>query len=346
MDTSLPPLPAVRDQRSRLVVDALVADGLLVPQQGPTAAAVVDRVLSGPGAPAPVADQGPLRRRMAEVAGYVGGAFVVSAVFLFFADQWDSLGVGERTAILVAIGMLLAGAGAALGFLGGGWAELRQPGDSVRRRLVSTLLVGAAVALASSVAVALDGHDGRTQVLWFCISLSLISLAGYLVAPSALGQAAIAAGVLWGVMATIDWFASDNGALVGSVVLLVAGAAWLAAGEARLWRELDPARVLGCALLFIGAQFPLGGADVNWAAYLFTAALGAVAFWLYVVRRGWPYLVTGVLALTVVVPEALLDWTSGSLGTAGALLLTGLTLLGACLFGLRLRQEVGPRQPA
>ena len=48
-----------------------------------------------------------------------------------------------------------------------------------------------------------------------------------------------------------------------------------------------------------------------------------------------------VAAITLVVPEALLDWTDGSLGTAGMLLATGVTLLVASLLGLRLRQEVG-----
>ncbi|HEX6485476.1 MAG TPA: hypothetical protein VF012_02095, partial [Nocardioidaceae bacterium] len=53
-----------------------------------------------------------------------------------------------------------------------------------------------------------------------------------------------------------------------------------------------------------------------------------------------PYLAVGVVGVTLAVPEALLDWTEGSLGTAGVLLVAGVTLLGASLLGLRLRKEV------
>ena len=65
-----------------------------------------------------------------------------------------------------------------------------------------------------------------------------------------------------------------------------------------------------------------------------------MAFWLYVVTRAWPYLATGVIAVTVAVPEALYDWVEGSLGAAGVLLATGVTLLLSSLAGLRLRHEV------
>jgi hypothetical protein len=49
----------------------------------------------------------------------------------------------------------------------------------------------------------------------------------------------------------------------------------------------------------------------------------------------------GVLAMTLVVPEALHDWTGGSVSTAGSLLVAGLTLLAASAIGLRLRREAG-----
>ena len=46
-----------------------------------------------------------------------------------------------------------------------------------------------------------------------------------------------------------------------------------------------------------------------------------------------------MLAVTVVVPEAIIDWTDGSLGAGGAVLVAGLTLLGASAAGFRVRQE-------
>ena len=52
-------------------------------------------------------------------------------------------------------------------------------------------------------------------------------------------------------------------------------------------------------------------------------------------------LAAGVVATTLVVPEALYDWTGGSLPAAGSLLIAGLTLLAASAIGLRLRRGVG-----
>jgi len=51
-------------------------------------------------------------------------------------------------------------------------------------------------------------------------------------------------------------------------------------------------------------------------------------------------LVAGVIATTLVVPEALHDWTEGSVSVAGALLMAGLTLLAASAVGLRLSKSV------
>ena len=82
-------------------------------------------------------------------------------------------------------------------------------------------------------------------------------------------------------------------------------------------------------------------ADYPWVGYLVTILVAVAGFALYVVRRAWPYLAVGVVGVTLAVPEALLDWTEGSLGTAGVLLVAGITLLGASLLGLRLRKEVG-----
>jgi len=56
--------------------------------------------------------------------------------------------------------------------------------------------------------------------------------------------------------------------------------------------------------------------------------------------------VVGVVALATVVPQAVIDYTGGALGAAGALLVVGLSIVGASVIGLRLRHEVpGRAQP-
>lgn len=93
-------------------------------------------------------------------------------------------------------------------------------------------------------------------------------------------------------------------------------------------------------LVVIGAQFPAFDEEARWLGYLLLALVAVAAFAVYLARRAWPYLAMGVVAITLVVPQALLEWTDSAVGPAGALLATGVTLLGASLLGLRLRKEV------
>jgi hypothetical protein len=74
-------------------------------------------------------------------------------------------------------------------------------------------------------------------------------------------------------------------------------------------------------------------------AYALLFAVAVAGFAMYLRTAAWPYLVGGVLGITIVVPEAVIDWTGGALGPAGGVLLAGLALLGASLAGFRMHQE-------
>jgi hypothetical protein len=76
-----------------------------------------------------------------------------------------------------------------------------------------------------------------------------------------------------------------------------------------------------------------------WLGYLLTllVVVGGVA--LYLGKVAWPYLAAAVIGVTLVVPEAVSDWTDGSLGVVGGVLVAGVTLLLASFAGFRLRDE-------
>ena len=89
------------------------------------------------------------------------------------------------------------------------------------------------------------------------------------------------------------------------------------------------------------AQLPVFAYEVDELGYALTAAVAVARVRrLPVSTRSWSVLAAGVLATTLVVPEALHDWTGGSVPAAGSLLIAGLTLLAASAIGLRLRREV------
>ncbi len=330
--------------QSRAVVTALVDAGLLEPARADEADPVVSSVLGS----APSA-AGPLGRRMAEIAGYVGGAFVLGAGLLFFANSWSDLTLGERVGLLLVISLVLAAAGGVLAASAGGRAALRTSSESVRRRLTSVLMTGAAGSAAFGVGLLLaDRMDNQELGVTLAAGVGLVVvLVGYLLAPTTVGQlgAAIAAFVM--VPSGLAGLSSGDDfstVLFGSIVLAI-GVVWLLATEEGLWQEVLSGRVIGLGLALVGAQIPIVS-EHEWVGYLLTALVGVAAFGGYLATRSWPYLAAGVIGLTVAVPEAVNDFSSGSFGAAGLLLATGVTLLVAALLGLRLRQEVKDQQPA
>lgn len=327
-----------RDARTSGIVDALVDEGLLGSERREDAVAVVDRVLG-----TQHAGSAPLRRRFAELAGYLGGVFVVSAAGIFFATQWPSLGEGQQVALLAGVAVVLAAAAVAVVALAGGLPAVRAGSEPVQRRLAGVLMLGAAGTAAGAVGLqasyALEPASDTPPLLAF-LTFTALALAGYLLAPTVLGQVGIAGGAFVLVPSSLQYLSGgDVEVVVFGLLVLSLGVGWLLLAEKEVWREVASARVVGCILAVVGAQVAVFDQDLRWVGYLALFLVAAAAFGVYVVRRAWPYLATGVVALTLVVPEALTDWTDDSLGPAGVLLVAGVTLLGASLLGLRLRHD-------
>lgn len=327
-----------RDTRSGAIVDALVQQGLVHAERQGDAVTVVDRVLGTQEAGA-----APLRRRFAELAGYVGGVFVVSAAAIFFATRWGDLTEGQQVGLLAGVAVLLAVAGLAIGGFGAGFAALRRGAEPALRRLAGVLLLGAAGAAAAAVGMqadySIDDYTSMTPAVLGFGTFTVLAVGAYLLAPTVVGQVAIAGGLFALVPTTLEYLDTFEPVLFGLLVLAI-GVVWLLLAERGAWREVASARVVGCVLAVAGAQIPAFDYDSRWVGYVALFAVAIAAFGAYVARRAWPYLAAGVVALTLAVPEALTDWTDNTLGPAGVLLVAGLTLLGASLVGLRLRKEV------
>lgn len=331
---------------AEVVVDALTSAGLLDPTRRADAVSVVGPVLSRPESPG-----ASLRHRLPEVAGYLGAAFVTAAVVLLVAREWNDLAVVARVGLLVAVSVALVVAAAALVRLGGGVEALRSDRQVVRRRLASTLATGGAVAGAGAVLVAVlelaeqpgDLRDGALVGVAAGATLLLLSLVGYRIAPSLVGQAAAAIGATYTTVFAAQAIDLQDPWWTGAA-LVPLGAVWLLLAERHWWREQLAARAFGLAVALLGAQTLLFDGDHDLLGYLLTGGIAVAGFGLYVALRAWPYLAAGVVALTALVPEVVLDLTDGSsLGTGLALLAAGATLLGSSLLGMRLRRPAtGP----
>jgi hypothetical protein len=236
--------------------------------------------------------------------------------------------------------LVAAAAGFTIG--AGGRSALRAPSEAVRRRLTSVLATGAAGSVAFGTGLLLGDAIANEElaVMLAALTALVVSLLGYVVAPTTVGQLGIAVPAFVMIPSGLSSLHTDSTSTIPFGLLVLAlGAGWLVLAERGVWQERLSARVVGSVLAVVGAQVPVSD-NASWVGYLATAAVGAAAFGLYVGTRAWPYLATGVVAVTLAVPEAVNDWAGGSLGAAGILLATGVTLLVAALLGLRLRQEV------
>lgn len=331
-----------RDARSTVIVDALIGAGLLADDQRERAEDVVDPVLSGQ---RPEGSKVPTRRRLLEVAGYVGGALVASAVVLFAAMSWADLGLAGRLLLLGASGVVLGVASVLLVVNAGGRAALLEPRHTSRRVLAGVLFTLAGGALAGMAGVAADANVDREAVVAVIVGLVLVVTVGltYQVTAGVVSQVAILTGVLVAAIGVVELLSVSTSR---SVPLVIAGAGllWLVLAEWPWVREVVTGRVLGCVALLVGVQSLIGD-EPNWPTFVLLILVGLAAIGRYVLRLGWPFLATGVVGLTLGVTEWVFDLTGGQLGVAGALLVGGVILLGTAVAGLRLRREAAGPPP-
>jgi hypothetical protein len=320
-----------RDQQARVrdAIGDLTSRGVLDDSQAAQVTEAVTAALTGI---APVAP----RARFAETAGYVGGAVTAGATMLLIAQTWDDLSRAGRGTLLAVIALVLVVAGAAIG--GGTLGRLRALGQqeqSPRRRLLSTLFTLAAASAAGAAGAATDRHEPIAASIAGLVVVGL----GYAVVPALIGQLGTWLAVVALVISGVDEAADENHGVFSGLALIALGIAWAALSRRNVFAEPYVALGVGAATTLLGAQLMLMESDQRNLSYALTALVAAGCFAGFVVVRNWLVLATGVLAVVLVVPEALNDWTDGGIGGAALLLMAGVVLLAASGLGLRLRQR-------
>ncbi|MDN6159101.1 DUF2157 domain-containing protein [Brevibacterium sp.] len=327
----------------RLIVDALISEQLVEPADRERSLNVVAAAIGTVTRPETgEASQRAKMPRLVEIVSYLGGALVLAAGGLFFAQEWYGLGFGTRLTMLAVVSAVLGTAGAVTVRSSSRSTDVHQATDDSRRRLAGTLLTGAALAVACLVGLAVDHWvDSNFEGIYWPAVLGgavglLMAMIGYRLAPTVLGMLGMLAGLLTAVLSFASGYL-DQWTNVVAVAMFLVGALWLAATEAGLFPTITVARFLGVATALLGAQLPVIEADHPGLGYVLTLIMVGGGIAAYLKTTAWPYLAVAVAAVTLVVPEAVSDWTEGSLGVIGAVLVTGITLLIASFIGYRLR---------
>ena len=124
---------------------------------------------------------------------------------------------------------MLAAAGLAVGLVGQGLAALRAGEDAVRRRLAGVLFTAAAVAAAGTVGLQVsttaDPSDTTAPMLAFG-TMAVVSLLGYLLAPTVVGQAGAAFGVMLAAPTGTDKLGLADTVALGLVWLVIGVGGW------------------------------------------------------------------------------------------------------------------------
>ncbi|WP_395729210.1 hypothetical protein [Nakamurella sp.] len=299
-----------------------------------------ERLRTGSALPAPT-----WRVILPEVGGYVGAAFVAAAAAVLVGPHWETLSRAAQVLLFAVPAALLIGAGVLIARNApGGWNPHAGSVAAGRRRVVAVLLtVGAGLgAAATGVAV---GEDATDRAIFTAAAVLLIG--AYLFCRSALIQLAALVAVALGTLSWTAWWAQErwgmsNPSVAIGLALGVVAAGWAAATMAGWFDERRLGTMGAYTVGFVAAEILAVGSEsglVATAGYLALTGLAVSGFVGYVRTRFVGHLIVGVVALATVVPQAVLDYTGGAFGAGGALLLVGLSIVGASLIGFRVRRR-------
>ena len=260
------------------------------------------------------------RSILAEIGGYLGGAFTIIAAAILLNSHWDRLTKVGQISIFAISALLLLLLALKLNYL-----------KSAQRRVAGLLFPASALATTAAIGTAF-GNDGPYSLAF--VAGTLVALFGYLRVQTPIGHVAL-------YVAIFSTLIAANEQLFDSRYDYPLLLAWLALASIWLWltvrltlQEDFWGYTLVMGTYFISAQY-LQVQDLNLPSYLVSAVSSALGIWLYLQTRRWPLLIGALVIATFGVGVFIVDTFNGALGAALALLAGGLILIGGSLWAFR-----------
>ena len=262
---------------------------------------------------------------LAEIAGYLGGAFVVIAVTIVTARQWEAFTELQRGMLFGALAIALFALALFIG-----------TSTAVKSRLAGLLFGLSAASTTGTLAIIDPNRDAPTIAF---LAGTAIALIGYYFVQTFVGHVVLFGYIfITGIMALSDLMPDGAGMAiyVGSYFLVLGGAWTFFTYRNYVDRLLG--YIFGGATLFIATQVLFIDAE-HWLAYLSMIAVAGTTAWLYLRVHAWPLVLTTVLTTTVGVGEFVAETLGGSLGSALGLFAAGAALVTSSLLALRNKRE-------
>ena len=267
---------------------------------------------------------------LAEIAGYLGGAFVVIAVTIVTARQWVAFTELQRGILFGALAITLFALGTFVG-----------TSTAVKSRLAG-LLFGLAAGSTTGTLAILDSNRDTPTIAF--LAGTAIALTGYYIVQTFVGHVILFGYIfITGIMALSDLTpdGSEMAIYIGAY-FLVLGGAWTFFTY-RKYLDGILGYLFGGGTLFIATQVLFIDAE-HWLSYLSMIAVAGGTAWLYLRVHAWPLVLAAVLTTTVGVGEFVAETLGGSLGAALGLFAAGAALVTSSLLALRNKRE-NPVEP-
>ncbi|MFM9150972.1 MAG: hypothetical protein ACKOPU_01685 [Candidatus Planktophila sp.] len=265
---------------------------------------------------------------LAEIAGYLGGAFVVIAITIITARQWESFLQWQRATLFGALAVTLF----ALALIVG-------KSTSVKARLAGVLYGLSAASTTGTVAIIDPQNEAPTLAF---LAGTAVAIIGYYFVQTLVGHVVMYGFIfLAGIMVASDLTPVGAGPqiFIGSY-FIVLGTGWLAL---TYFEHVDQnlGFLFAGATLFIATQVFFFRTD-HLPSYLAMIYVASLTTWLYLRVNRWPLLITAVLTTTVGVGEFVAQTLGGSVGSALGLFAAGAALVTSSLLALRNKREKAP----
>ena len=267
---------------------------------------------------------------LAEIAGYLGGTFVVIAVTILTAKQWEAFTQLQRG---ILFGVLAIALSALALFVG--------KSTAVKSRL-SGLLFGLAAASTTGTLAIIDPKRDAPTIAF--LAGTAIALIGYYIVQTFVGHVVLFGYIfITGIMALSDLTPDGAGMqLFVGLYLLALGSAWIFFTY-RKYLDGMIGYFFGGGTLFIATQVLFIRTE-HLVSYLSMVAVATATAWLYLRVHAWPLVLTAVLTTTVGVGEFVAQTLGGSLGAVLGLFAAGAALVTSSLLALRNKRE-NPVEP-
>lgn len=262
----------------------------------------------------------------AEVAAYLGGAFIVIASIFLAATIWDEAPRPIRVGSLALLTLLLLVTSHFLGDL-----------NAMRLRLTSVLSMAAAVSATAAIAFSYEsGNSAPWGPFTAGAVVALYSFIRYrheILHIGAYGYFFITGFMILSIFGEVE----PEDSIAYPMYWVILASIWLYMAYLKIIDQ-TLAYLIGAATLFIATQF-LFATDHRLTSYLVAIATALTFAWLFLRDRRWPLLLGGVVITTFTTGEFVAATLGGSLGALLGLLAAGIALIGSSMVAIRKAQR-------